>query len=329
MTALRSILVIRRDNIGDLVCTTPLLAALRAAHPGAWIGVLANSYNAPALEGNPDVDEVFSYRKLKHIGEDEGVLAALRGRLAMLWALRQRNLDVAIVAAGAQDIRGGRFARLLSPRRIVLSADPAAGVHEVERTFSAARILGYRGPIPPLKVIPLREAAEDAAAAVRAAGMRSPIIGIHISARRATQRWPAGHFASLAAKLAERHAASILLFWSPGAEDDAKHPGDDGKARAVMHAARDAVPMLPCPTRKLSELVAGLSQCDAVVCSDGGAMHLAAGLGKPIACFFGDSPVDRWRPWGVPHVVMQAPSGKVSDVSVQDAANAVQRLLRP
>ena len=56
----RSILVIRRDNIGDLVCTTPLLATLRARYPQAWIGVLANSYNAPALDGNPHVDEVLA-----------------------------------------------------------------------------------------------------------------------------------------------------------------------------------------------------------------------------------------------------------------------------
>ncbi|MBM3273219.1 glycosyltransferase family 9 protein, partial [Candidatus Kaiserbacteria bacterium] len=45
----RRILVIRRDNIGDLICTTPLLAALRKQWPHAWIGVLANSYNAPIL----------------------------------------------------------------------------------------------------------------------------------------------------------------------------------------------------------------------------------------------------------------------------------------
>ncbi|MBI3715416.1 MAG: hypothetical protein HY255_05435 [Betaproteobacteria bacterium] len=43
------LLVIRRDNIGDLVCTTPLLAALRTHFPQARIEVLANSYNAPVL----------------------------------------------------------------------------------------------------------------------------------------------------------------------------------------------------------------------------------------------------------------------------------------
>ena len=40
------ILVVRRDNIGDLVLTTPVFRALRARHPGARIEALVNSYNA-------------------------------------------------------------------------------------------------------------------------------------------------------------------------------------------------------------------------------------------------------------------------------------------
>ena len=66
-------LIIRRDNIGDLVCTTPLLTALRARYPNAWIGVLANAYNAPALQHNPDIDEIFAYQKRKHLPATDSV----------------------------------------------------------------------------------------------------------------------------------------------------------------------------------------------------------------------------------------------------------------
>ena len=38
-----SFLVIRRDNIGDLVCTTPLFEALRLRFPSARIDALTNS----------------------------------------------------------------------------------------------------------------------------------------------------------------------------------------------------------------------------------------------------------------------------------------------
>ena len=60
------ILVVRRDNIGDLVCTPPLFAALRRRYPQAHIAALVNSYNAAVLDDNPDVDEVHSYTKLRH-----------------------------------------------------------------------------------------------------------------------------------------------------------------------------------------------------------------------------------------------------------------------
>jgi ADP-heptose:LPS heptosyltransferase len=56
-------------------------------------------------------------------------------------------------------------------------------------------------------------------------------------------------------------------------------------------------------------------------------MHIAAALGKPILCFFGDSDATRWRPWGVPHVLLQPPSLNASDISVDEAYAGYERLL--
>lgn len=56
-------------------------------------------------------------------------------------------------------------------------------------------------------------------------------------------------------------------------------------------------------------------------------MHVAAGLGKPIICLSGDSPVDRWRPWGVRHIVLQAESRDVKDISLDEVVNAMSLLL--
>lgn len=330
MDAPESILVIRRDNIGDLVCTTPLLSALRAHFAKARIEVFANSYNAPVLKGNPDVDQVHVYSKLKHLGGNGGTIGALGARISMLWELRRRRMDLVIVASGDQDKRAARLASLLGARRVVCSEHAVPGQHEVERTFTAARQLDIQGPIPNLRIVP------DAASVrgVRLEFERAhhypacEVVGLHISARRTTQRWPAEHFAKLAIALHERRRAAVLLFWSPGGGDNAQHPGDDEKARQIQELTTGAARLLPWPTARLPELVGGLAACDAVICSDGGAMHLAAGLGKPIACFFGDSPVARWRPWGVPHIVLQAPSHRVEDVSVESAIAAVETVLQ-
>jgi ADP-heptose:LPS heptosyltransferase len=51
-------------------------------------------------------------------------------------------------------------------------------------------------------------------------------------------------------------------------------------------------------------------------------MHVAAALGKPIVCFFGNSDATLWRPWGVPYALLQPGSRDVADVSVDQALAA-------
>jgi ADP-heptose:LPS heptosyltransferase len=147
-----------------------------------------------------------------------------------------------------------------------------------------------------------------------------------MSARKPAQRWPVENFASLARQLHAEHGARLLLFWSPGPSDDPRHPGDDARAAELLDRCQ-GIPIQPMPTAHLEELIAGLSLCDQLVCSDGGAMHLAAGLGKPMVCFFGNSQASRWRPWGVPHRLLQPASENVADVSVDQALRAYATLV--
>lgn len=63
-----------------------------------------------------------------------------------------------------------------------------------------------------------------------------------------------------------------------------------------------------------------------MVQADGGAMHIAAGLGKPIVCLFGDSDAARWHPWQVPYVLLQKESREVSDISVEEVFGAIRDL---
>jgi ADP-heptose:LPS heptosyltransferase len=149
---------------------------------------------------------------------------------------------------------------------------------------------------------------------------------LHISARKASQRWPVERYAGLMRALGG--AADFLLLWSPGAEDHPQHPGDDAKAQAVVDAAGE-LPLTAYPTQELRDLAAALSLADTVICSDGGAMHVAAALGKPILCFFGDSDAVRWHPWGVPYRLLQPDSRDAADISLAAALQAVRELTQP
>jgi ADP-heptose:LPS heptosyltransferase len=316
------------------------MRALRLRFPAARISALVNSYNAPVLAGNPDVDAVYSYEKLKHLPPGRSRLGALANRFGMILSLRRRRVDYAILAAPGFQSSALRFARLVAPRHVIGYASPGTsvdmavdvradrGLHEVEGCFGLLEALGIMDEPPPMTL--MADTAEIAALQSRpgwttlALGS-GPLVGLHISARKPPQRWDVERFAELARRLHVSCGARFLLFWAPGSANNALHPGDDEKAAALAARLSD-VPLLAMPTARLPELIAGLSLCDRVVCSDGGAMHIAAALGKPIVCFFGNSDAARWHPWRVPYALLQKESRDVADISVDEAAAAFARL---
>jgi ADP-heptose:LPS heptosyltransferase len=317
------ILIIRRDNIGDLVCTTPLIAALRQRFPEGWLGALVNSYNSPVLDGNPDLDEVFVYTKAKHRGQNESLPGILWRRLMMMRRLRRMQLDDVILANPSAQPRVVALARWLKPKRIIGFGD-ADGLdvslpldnedrHEVEDVFRVAAIYGINGPPPACRVF-----APDPVS-------RAPsffTVGIHISARKPSQRWPADRFAETMRAIAAQGPARFLLLWSPGADDNPLHPGDDAKAKDVMEEVGTTAAVTAKPTETLTQLIAALAECDMLICADGGAMHLGAGLGLPVVCLFGNSGAQRWRPWGVPYRLLQKQSNDVADIGVGEVVDA-------
>lgn len=337
------ILIVRRENIGDLVCTTPLISLIRQHFPHAHIACLVNTYNVHVLDNNPEVDVVHAYQKFRHTRSCVAAVGVFFSQLRLFFRLRWPRFDYAFLATTDFLDKDIRLLRAIGVRQIVAIAQgknplthvdvavpysQPAPAHIVEQLCTLAAPFSLVGPLPPLTVKPDPRCAEDVRArcvdaCLPAKGM---LIGIHISSRSAVQRWPADSFATLIRALHAQHACRFLLFWSPGAADNQLHPGDDDKAAAILAMLAD-LPVAACPTTRLDELIAGLSLCDAVICSDGGAMHLAAGLQKPILALFGNADPARWRPWQVPHVLLRPESHIVADIHVEEAMQGFNRLL--
>lgn len=326
-------LVVRRDNIGDLVLTTPVFAALKAAFPGARVEALTNTYNAPILAGHPDLDETHAYTKDKHLDPGDSRLANWAARLSQFLRLRRARYDTLILASPGWRPRDVRLARSLAPGRVLAFTEPGelpAGVdlavpydgpggrHHVEDVFRILAPLGIDGPPPAPRL--------GFAVPPRKPGAK-PVVAFQLSARKPSQRWPESRFAEAIRALVADTGFGIRLFWSPGAADDPRHPGDDEKAaRVLSQSGLESVQATPTAT--LRALAEGLAACDAFVGADGGAMHVAAALGKPVVCLFGDSDATLWRPWGVPHRLLQPASRDVRDVSAQEVRAAFADLAR-
>ena len=329
-----SILVTRRDNIGDMLCTTPLIRGIRRRYPEAHLAVLASSYNYDAIAGNGNVDEVFVFEKRQQHRGFLNYLRMLLTRMKLLVAVRSRKFDVIILANG-----GWRYARKLNGKKVIGFHDAGKSnrdqpdtviplkngltKHEVEKMAELGAVLDLDARETLGKMSLKSDPSLVSAVRERLSGAGwSPdrkTIGVHISSRRPRQRWPEEKFISLIRRL---HTVDpelqFILLWSPGTRRSSMHPGDDIMAENIQRACA-GLPLFPLPTQRVSELIASMECCDQFIGSDGGAMHVAAALEKPILCFFGDSHRAEWFPWGVPFVLLQPDSLSVPDISVDEA----------
>ena len=340
MSEPQRILFIRRDNIGDLVCTTPLFAALRARYPKAHIALLANTYCAPIVACNPDLDRVYVYAKAKHLPPAKRP-GAYWARAQLVKELRTMKFDHVVLAAASYYARGLEFARWLPTARVIgfasdtgecrgldvaLTRDTAPR-HEVEDLFQLLTPFGISGDPPAARIVSEPGPRAHVAALVQATFGREAPLAVHISARHPTNRWHAqGYEALIRALVAE--GKKVLLLWSPGEPGDRTHPGDDALARRIVQAvASDSV--LALPTQDLGTLIAAFEACRGGILSDGGAMHIAAALQKPLVCLFGNSDVARWHPWQCRHIVLQPPDRNVGSLPVERVMEAAGTLFSP
>lgn len=345
---MKKILLIRRDNIGDLVCTTPAFDALRKHYPNAQIAALVNSYNAEVLRGNPNVDHVFVYQKLKHAGNLVSRFKALTHRLKLIARLRRWKPDVTILAKSSYDRHGLNFARQIGAKNIIgfvpddlsqakglpdirLRTPEFTAVHEVEAVNQLLAPLGIKDALGPLQVFADANAVANLKLQLPHARRR---IALHISAREPERRWGMDNFIALAEHLLQTQPdTQVLLFWSPGKADDPHHPGDDEAAAQLINAVQSNR-LVPMPTQNLTELIASLSLCDLFIGTDGGALHLAVALNKKVLAMFENKPdkLNHWYPWQVTSKVVHsvnpaAPDiAQISQVQVEQALKGLTSL---
>lgn len=341
-TPIHRILIVRRDNIGDLVCTTPAIAALRKHYPDAEIAALVNSYNADVLRNNPNLDKVFVYQKLKHAGGLFNRIKAVVERLKLITELRRWKPDVTILAKASYERHGLNFARQIGAKNIIgympddvkqakglpdicLPTPDFKTLHEVEAVNGLLKPLGIDDALGPLQVF-------SDANAVAAIKERVPEamhrIALHISAREPERRWGSEKFIALTKHILDSQPETqILLFWSPGKADDPHHPGDDEAAERLMRAVQSDR-LVPLPTKNLTELIAALSLCDLFIGTDGGALHLAVGLNKPCLALFENLPqkLKHWYPWQVESCVVYGKRADVTSVELEQVLAAISTL---
>ncbi len=298
--AVRSILVIRLDLLGDLVMSLPAVYSLKQTYKQAQVTVLALPHVAKLLELAPEVDHVLSY-DVNRIRRPRDVLrpASYRELFALVGKLRAARFDLCLSLHG-------RFACVMAwlsrcPRRygyrgeaypfMLTNTLPGRRYdtrqHEIQYNLKLAELAGgeaswseRHGPAhAPHLTIPLGEQRRMrhrlGEFEVRADTL---LAVIHPGAANGSaKRWPAAHWARVADRLHAELNAVVAVTGTPS------------EAGVVQELARQCAfkPIILAGQTNVPQMGALLKRADLFLSSDSGPAHMAAALGTPQVTIFG------------------------------------------
>jgi heptosyltransferase-3 len=281
------ILVVALRRLGDVLFTTPLIAAMRGAWPDATIDALVFDDTAGILAGNPDLDRVVAMPARRSFGD--GVALALRlfkrYDLAISTQSGDRPTAFALIA-GRRNIGpvdpGGRGAL----RRLALtrSLAPQPGLHRLEETLRIADVLGI-GRVGRL-VCP--RSADSPYPPERAAeGLEpTPYAVVHAAPMFVYKRWTRDGWRALAEELRNR-GLTVIATGGPAAAE-----------RSLLDDLWSGMPEITRVDGRLSwpQLASLLAGAQVYVGPDTAVTHLAAASGCPTVALFGPTDPRLWGP---------------------------------
>ncbi len=275
------ILLIRNDNLGDLICTTPAIEALRNKYPDARIDIVVNTYNIAGIYKNPFVDNIYFYTKPKHTKSLKDKVSAFLHKSMMMMELARVGYDVVVVFRSGYSKSATLLAKITkAPKKIGVKNPkgkdpftdhivPQMGKHEVEFCYECLEPLGVENSGEKTLIIPKEELGK------LFLDYKDRVV-FHISSRVKENRLSKGAIEEIIKEL-----KNPLITYEPNDKELAKSLG-------VELAS----------TRSVDELIALLSLSSCVVTLDGGVVHIAPALGKPTVAIFGKDNISKWYPWG-------------------------------
>ena len=292
-----------------MVLTTPVIRALRRARPDAHLAYLVEPQAAPAVTGNPHVNEIIvapSVHGFARIREDASLARRLRRarfdavvdfhggpRSSLLTLATGAPVRIGYTIAG----RGWMYTRQIPrPRGHRLR-------HSVENQWDLAESLvpdlGRPSPsTDPVEMIADPSAARRVDERLRALeiGPSHELVVVHVGAGNEFRRWPESAFAEVVTALSSAQPnRRIILTTGPAqaarAEEVRRLAHLRGTTRGAVAVACDL---------ELGELRSLVGRAALFVGGDSGPAHIAATTGTPMVVIYGPTTPVVWGPWRDP-----------------------------
>jgi ADP-heptose:LPS heptosyltransferase len=291
-----SLLLIRLDEIGDFVLSTPLIAAIGRANRYSRVTLCVKPETLNLAELCPYVTEVLAFRAPRTRFR-RAFFAPLKATVFGLRTIAPRKFHTALLPRFDADTYGASFvaaaslaplrlafSEVVTPRKKVINRGydhlfsavrrKSIATHEADKTREWLDVLGVplvEGPARP--ELWLSAADRERATRELSSFTRNgyAIVGVVPGASAVRKEWPLDRYVELISLLSARQLRVILL---GGIQDIAK--GDFIRSRSQSEV-RDLTGIL-----SLRETAAVFEKCAIYVGSDTGPKHLAAASGVPV-----------------------------------------------
>lgn len=302
----RRILAVRLDNLGDLLMTTPALAALHESLPGASLTLLGGPSAAAVAPHLTMLDAIWPvampWTALGRdcLQDDDASPGSAERELVERLAAERFDAAVIFTVCTQSALPAALLCRMAGiPLRLAHSRENPYGLltdwvpetdriadgmrHEVQRQLELVAAVGCTTPDERLRWRVTDIEREAVAARLEALGIAPgrPYVVMHPGATAATRRWPPERFGELAAALVQRTGIAVVF---AGDTDDL--PAVATALAAVPTDKPDAPIVSLASELSLGQLAALIGEAKLVVCNNSAPSHLAAALGTPVACLY-------------------------------------------
>jgi heptosyltransferase-3 len=300
----KRILVIKLKQPGDVLVSSPVLAALYEAWPRSRVSYLVPKGTEEMIAGHPLLDQLYV------LDRREGSLGQA---LAVLREIRRASFDLVLELSGGD--RGAFLARVTGARERLgfayggrafwhrfcftrLLPVPPLKMHLVEHNLEMVRALGIEPRRPRMHFFWPTEV-QSRIEGLLASHSLAPkgFVVMHPGAGWRFKCWtPGGYARVLEALQGEKHLP-VVLTGSPA-------PHELELASQILQECRVS-PINLVGRLTLKELGALIAQARFFFGVDSAPMHLAAAVGTPAVALFGPSGDFNWGPWGAGHLVIR------------------------
>ncbi len=333
----KNILIVRQHNqLGDMLCSVPLFAAVRKRFPKAHITLVASPINYEILfsDINPYIDKVITYRK-----------APFKNLIEFYKELRDHNYQIGIVPSTVSISRTSHFINYFSGAKVrvgVKSIDHKVNsveyllnvksefdwdsrkLHQTERNLDVGRQIGCDLTEKEKKNVMIHLSKEetdfaDSFIEENFQDKNKLIVSMHPGAGKVPNRWNKENFIELTKKLYDKYNCYFLI--TSGMID--KEITDEVKEK-LMKMNINCVLLENTPVRKVGAVI---KSTDLYITNDTGTLHVAGGVNANIISLFGPTHGYEWAPAGENKICIQSPSDNINDITVDEVFKASAGLL--